>query len=81
MTEQQQVAFTRLAVFQRGFTREAAQKVAGADLETLSALFDKSLIQQMDEGRFTIHDLLRQYAVEHLQAQVVAACIAGLRRA
>ncbi|MEJ2487508.1 MAG: tetratricopeptide repeat protein [Anaerolineales bacterium] len=69
LTDQQQVAFTRLAVFQRGFTRESAQKVAGADLETLSALFDKSLIQQMGESRYTIHDLLRQYAIEHLQAR------------
>ena len=69
LTDQQQDSFVRLAVFQRGFTREAAREVAGADLSTLSALFDKSLIQKMEEARYCLHDLLRQYAVEHLKTR------------
>lgn len=68
LTDHQRISFSRLAVFQRGFSREAAKKVAGADLETLTALFDKSLIQKIDEGRYTLHDLLRQYAAEKLDA-------------
>ena len=68
LTDQQQAAFARLAVFQRGFSREAAKKVVGADLDTLSALFDKSLIQKREGDRYTLHDLLRQYAGEHLNA-------------
>lgn len=66
LTDHQRVSFSRLAVFQRGFTREAAKKVASADLKTLSALFDKSLVQKIDEKRYILHDLLRQYAAEKL---------------
>ncbi len=66
LTEHQRTSLARLAVFQRGFTRDAAQHVAEADLDTLSALFDKSLVQRAGEGRYSLHDLLRQYAAEQL---------------
>ncbi len=66
LTERQRKSFSRLAVFQRGFTREAAKKIAGTDLDTLTRLFDKSLVQKTDEGRYALHDLLRQYAGEKL---------------
>ena len=69
LTEQQRASFARLAVFQRGFTRDAARQVSGTDLGTLSALFDKSLIQPSGVDRYTIHDLLRQYAGEQLLAR------------
>jgi len=66
LTEEQRRAFARLSVFQNGFTRDAAEQVANANLNILSALFDKSLIQRIDEDRYTIHDLLRQYAAQQL---------------
>ncbi|HSG26673.1 MAG TPA: tetratricopeptide repeat protein [Anaerolineales bacterium] len=69
LPDHQRASFARLAVFQSGFSREAAEQVAGADLFTLSSLFDKSLVQKTDEGRYTLHDLLRQYAAERLDAR------------
>jgi predicted ATPase/DNA-binding CsgD family transcriptional regulator/predicted negative regulator of RcsB-dependent stress response len=66
LAEGQRASLARLAVFQRGFTREAAFQVADADLGTLSALFDKSLIQRTGENRYSLHDLLRQYVSEQL---------------
>lgn len=66
LAEEQRVAFARLAVFQQGFSREAAEQVTGIDLYTLSALFDKSLLQHAGDGRFRMHDLLRQFAAEQL---------------
>ena len=36
--------FLRLCVFRGGFTRQAAQQVAGADMRTLAALVNKSLL-------------------------------------
>jgi predicted ATPase/DNA-binding CsgD family transcriptional regulator len=66
LTDGQCASLARLAIFQRGFTREAAFQVANADLATLSALFDKSLVQRAGENRYNLHDLLRQYASEKL---------------
>jgi predicted ATPase/DNA-binding CsgD family transcriptional regulator len=69
LTDPEQASFSRLAVFQNSFTREAAEQVADADLERLSKLYDKSLIEKVDEGRYALHDLWRHYLVEHLTAR------------
>jgi len=68
LTDHQRRSFARLAIFQRGFTRNAARHVAGAGLSTLTALFDKSLIKRAGKDRYRLHDLLRQYAAEQLSA-------------
>jgi predicted ATPase len=68
MTEAEQQVFMKLSVFRGGFTREAAQEVAGANLRILMSLVNKSLVRRdADTGRYDIHELLRQYAEEHLQ--------------
>jgi predicted ATPase/DNA-binding CsgD family transcriptional regulator len=62
LSEDEQGVFSRLTVFRGGFTREAAQMVAGASLRTLSSLVNKSLLyRNADTGRYNIHELLRQY--------------------
>ncbi len=62
-------AFTRLSVFRGGFTRDAAQEVAGATLELLASLVGKSFLRHDPEtGRFEIHELMRQYGAEKLDA-------------
>jgi hypothetical protein len=62
-TEQEVLA--KLSVFRRGFTRQAAEEVAGANLRILLSLANNSLLQRhTDQGRFTMHELLRQFAVE-----------------
>src|SRR5262249_6771397 len=55
-----------LAVFRGGFTREAAQAVAGSSLPALSALVDKSLLRTSRQGRFSLHPLLQQVAAGKL---------------
>lgn len=60
-------AFQKLSVFRGGFTRAAAQAVADASLRVLTTLVNKSLLNQREQGRFEIHELLRQYAEEQLQ--------------
>ncbi|MBZ0306814.1 MAG: tetratricopeptide repeat protein, partial [Anaerolineae bacterium] len=62
LTEDEQEVFKRLSVFRGGFTREAAQEVAGASLRTLTTLVNKSLLRRHE--RYEIHELLRQYAAE-----------------
>jgi predicted ATPase/class 3 adenylate cyclase len=58
----------RLSIFRGGFTRAAAQEAAGASLRGLSQLVDKALVRRdPDTGRYSIHELLRQYAEEQLK--------------
>ena len=61
--------FRRLCVFRGGFTREAAQKVAGASWTTLTQLVHKSLVQRGPAEHYEIHELLRQLGLEQLHAQ------------
>jgi len=63
LSEREREVFARLAVFRGGFTRAAAEEVAGADLRALAALVNKSLVaRDPTSGRYGIHELLRQYA-------------------
>jgi predicted ATPase/DNA-binding SARP family transcriptional activator len=55
-----------LAVFRGGFTRDAAEQVAGASLRDLAGLVAKSLLHRRPTGRYEIHEMLRQYAAEKL---------------
>jgi predicted ATPase/DNA-binding CsgD family transcriptional regulator len=68
LTPQEQIAFSKLPVFRGGFTPDAAEKVAGATLPVLAALIDKSLVQVGVNGRYDLHELVRQYAGEQLEA-------------
>ena len=66
LTEEDQRVLLRLSVFHGGFQREAAEAVAGASLSTLSALVTKSLIRRSGAGRYDLHELIRQFALEQL---------------
>jgi predicted ATPase len=69
LTVEEQALFRKLAVFHGGFTLEAAQEVAGAKLSTLARLVDTSLLRAERERRYDLHELLRQFAAEKLQAE------------
>ena len=56
-----------LSVFRGSFTFDAARQVASASLRALRSLMDRSLLQPAATGRYTVHDLLRQYAGEKLE--------------
>jgi len=60
-------AFAALSVFRGGCTREAAEAVAGADLEILRSLARKSFLTRDEHGRYQVHELLRQYGEEKLR--------------
>jgi predicted ATPase/DNA-binding NarL/FixJ family response regulator len=64
----EQTIFKKLSVFRGGFTREAAEYMTGASLSLLSGLVDKSLVRVDRNGRYDIHELLRQYGAERLNA-------------
>ncbi len=65
--------FLRLCVFRGGFTRDAARRVAGADMRTLTTMVNKVLVQRDSGGRFAIHELLRQFGETSLNSDEESA--------
>jgi predicted ATPase len=68
LTAEEQALFGQLSVFRGGFTFQAAQHIAGATLGTLARLVDKSLLRAERDGRYDVHELLRQFAEQKLGA-------------
>lgn len=66
LSDEEKELFARLAVFRGGCTLETAEEVAGAHLDALQALVDKSLVRHT-EGRFWMLETIRAYAVEMLE--------------
>ncbi len=64
LTAEEQGVLFRLSVFRGGFRREAAEQVAEATVPVLSSLVAKSLIRRSGDGRYDLHELIRQYAAE-----------------
>jgi predicted ATPase len=68
LSQEERKTFLALAVFRGGFSREAAQAVAGGSLGGLSILVNKSLVTASPETRrYALHELLRQYAEAELR--------------
>jgi tetratricopeptide (TPR) repeat protein len=66
LTADEQAVLRQLSVFRGGFTRDAAEQVTGTVLLPLAGLVRKSLVTRESNGRYTIHELLRQFANERL---------------
>ena len=66
LTVDEQQAMCRLSVFRGGFSRQAAEQVAGASLPLLSTLVNRTLLRRVTPGRYELHELVRQYCVTKL---------------
>jgi predicted ATPase/class 3 adenylate cyclase len=60
--------FARLAVFSGDFSLEAAETVCDAELESLAALVDLSLLKPVGDDRFLMLETIGEYAAEELGA-------------
>ena len=67
LTGEERRVFSALSIFGGGFRREAAEAVVGVSMRVLSDLVDKSLLTREPDGRYQIHELLRQYAQTQLE--------------
>ena len=65
LSADEQRLFADLAVFRGGATLDAAEQVAGADLDNMASLVDKSLVRHVDD-RFVMLETIREYAAERL---------------
>ncbi len=72
LNEGERKALRQLSVFRGGFTRAAAETIAGGSLRVLAGLQHKSLLHRRPAGgatgRYEIHEQLRQFAAEQLDA-------------
>ena len=68
-------ALAQLSVFEGGFTLDAVEEVLNLDgldddawaVDVLQALVDKSLVRQVDDGRFGLLVSVQEYAAERLR--------------
>ena len=65
LTSEEQQLLGRLSVFAGGCTLQAAEAVCDAELDTVEALVDRSLVRSGD-GRYWMLQTLREYALERL---------------
>ncbi len=72
LPEEEQRAVRSLSVFAAGCELTAAEEVAGADLDRLQALVEKSLLRFSNE-RYWMLETIREYAAERLQAEPEAS--------
>jgi predicted ATPase len=83
LTPEEQTLFRRLGVFAGGCTLEPVEEVAGEGLGTpvvdlMQSLADKSLVRvetQDGQPRFTLLEMLREYAVERLEESGESAAL------
>src|SRR5215210_4074602 len=74
--DEEQQLFRRLAVFAGSFTIQAAEAVCDANLETLEALVEQSLVRRWASGRLGMLETIREYARDQLEASDQADKIA-----
>jgi len=65
LDEREQSAFASLSVFSGGFDLDSAERVCGADLDTLASLAEKSLVRRR-EDRFRMLETIREFGLEEL---------------
>lgn len=62
----EQEIMMKLSVFRNAFPAQAAERVAGASPQVLHVLVGKSLLSNTGEGKYQMHDLVRQYSAAKL---------------
>ena len=70
LTDDERTLLHRLSAFAGGWTLEAAETVADAELDALQGLLDRSIVLRTDGAppRFTMHESIRVFAAEQLAA-------------
>lgn len=71
----------RCSVFSASFDVAAAEAVASADLVQLAVLVDDSMLRVRPDGRYELHELVRQHAADRLDGEAESALETARRHA
>ena len=66
LDDAEQRVLRALSVFRSHFDKKAAEHIAGANIVMLSRLVDGSLVHNAGNGRYIVHELLRQFSADYL---------------
>ncbi|MFO7634265.1 MAG: BTAD domain-containing putative transcriptional regulator [Caldilinea sp.] len=66
LSAHEQQVLRALSLFRGGFTQDAAARVAGAERIDLAHLIDASWLRLRPDGRYDMHELVRQYCAMRL---------------
>lgn len=69
LTPKQQTILAKLSVFRGGFDMRVARPVLGAGIHDLRRLVEQSLLIKQEQNRYSLHELVRQFATEKLASQ------------
>ncbi|MBN1875717.1 MAG: tetratricopeptide repeat protein [Anaerolineae bacterium] len=72
LSDSEQHTLAHLSVFRGGFTQTAALEVTMMTAADLALLTRKSLLRRSTAGRYSLHELIRQFAAEKLEAMMIA---------
>ena len=67
LTTSEQDTLSSLTIFQGGFSHSAAESIIRAERSVLLSLASKSLLRRSENGRFDLHEAIRQFAGNYLK--------------
>lgn len=68
LDEAERLVFRRLSVFGASVPGAAAEEIAGATPAVVAGLIDRAFLRRKEKDRLAIHELLREYGAERLEA-------------
>lgn len=68
LAQEERQILQKLTIFRGGFEARAAQDIARVSSRNLTSLVSKSLLWKNSAGRYEIHELIRHFAAEKLDA-------------
>jgi len=66
LSPQEQSTLARIAVFKGGFEEKTVKEIFGVNSHRLTSLLDKSLLRVSFEGRYDLHEIVRQFSEQKL---------------
>ncbi len=68
LSEEDRRTMRKLAIYRNGFSYQAADRLANADLTMLTSYVEKNILVRMSDNRFLMLETLRTYALENLKS-------------
>ncbi len=67
LTKEERITFSEISIFRGCFNVEAVEFITGRSRDSITGLWNKSLLQTETAGRFTLHPLLHDFSLAKLE--------------